>query len=197
MRSMVKREVEYFEDFGAHNTDQTIEVAKNVALNLSLKYAVVASATGSTGVKTAVAFRETDVKVVVVTEYAGMAEFKEENRLKLKEMKAEVITGTHSFLSPAESISKLHKGYCSENTIIKDVLRRFSQGMKVAPEILMMATDAGAIPPGQDVVSIAGTGSGADTAVVLRSCHSNDFFDKEKGMEFREIVAMPRKKKYW
>ena len=194
---MVKREVEYFEDFGAQNTGRTIEAAKNAALNLGLEYVVVASATGSTGVKTAEIFSGTGVKVVVVTEYAGMADFKEENRMRLEEINAKVVTGTHSFLSPAESISKLYSGYCSENTIIKDVLRRFSQGMKVAPEIVMMAADAGAIPPGQDVVSIAGTGSGADTAVIVKSCHSDDFFDKEKGMEFREIIAMPRKKKYW
>ena len=194
---MVKREVDYFEDFGDQNTGRTIEAAKNAALNLGLEYVVVASATGSTGVKTAETFSGTGVKVVVVTEYAGMADFKEENRMRLEEMNAKVVTSTHSFLSPAESISKLYSGYCSENTIIKDVLRRFSQGMKVAPEIVMMATDAGAIPPGQDVVSIAGTGSGADTAVIVKSCHSDDFFDKEKGMEFREIIAMPRKKKYW
>jgi len=194
---MVKREVNYFADFGAQNTEQTIEAAKDAALSLSLKYVVVASATGLTGVKVANTFKDTGVKVVVVTEYAGMAKFEEENRKKLKEMNAEVVTSTHSFLSPAESISKLHSGYCSENTIIKEVLRRFSQGMKVAPEIVMMATDIGVIPQGEDVVSIAGTGTGADTAVVVKSCHSDDFFDKEKGMEFREIIAMPRKKKFW
>jgi hypothetical protein len=194
---LVKKEVYYFKDFGSQNTEQTIEVAKKSALNLGLKYVVVASATGLTGVKTAKAFKGTDIKVVVVTEYAGMEEFKEENRRKLKEMNVKVITSVHSFLSPAESLSKLHSGYCSENTIIKDVLRRFSQGMKVAPEIVMMATDVGVIPPNEDVVSIAGTGDGADTAVIVRSCHSDEFFDKEKGMEFREILAMPKKKKFW
>ncbi len=162
-----------------------------------MKFVVVASASGVTGVKTAEAFRGTEISVVVVTEYAGMAEFKEENRKKLRELDAEVITSTHSFLTPAESISKLHSGHCSENTIIKDVLRRFSQGMKVAAEIVMMATDVGAIPPGEEVVSIAGTGNGADTAIVVRSCHSDDFFHKEKGIEFREVIAMPRKKKFW
>ena len=194
---MAKKEVYYFEDFGPQNTGQTIRAAKNAASNLGLKYLVVASATGSTGVKAAEALKDTGVKVVVVTEYAGMAEFTEANRKKLEKMNAKVITSTHSFLSPAESISKLHTGYCSENTIIKDVLRRFSQGMKVTPEIVMMATDAGAIPPGEDVVSVAGTGDGADTCVIVKSCHSDDFFDKEKGMEFREIIAMPRRKKFW
>lgn len=196
-KGMISRKVYYFEDFGKQNTEQTIEAAKEAALSLVLKYIVVASASGVTGVKTAEAFKGTCMKVVVVTEYAGMAEFKDENRRKLKELDAKVITSTHSFLTPAESISKLYSGYCSENTIIKNVLRRFSQGVKVAAEIVMMATDVGAIPPGKDVVSIAGTGSGADTAIIVKSCHSDDFFHKEKGIEFREIIAMPRKKKFW
>jgi len=194
---VVKREVHYFDSFGAQNTEQTIEAAKKAALSHGLKYVVVATASGSSGVRTAEAFKNTGMKVVVVTEYAGMAEFMEENRKKLTELEAVVITSTHAFLSPAESISKLHSGYCSENTTIKDVLRRFSQGMKVAAEIVMMATDAGAIPMGEDVISIAGTGSGADTAIVVKSCHSDDFFHKERGIEFKEIIAMPRKKKFW
>jgi len=194
---MVKREVFYFEDFGEQNTEQTLEAAKNAVLNLGLKHVVVATASGKTGVKAAEVFRDSGARVVVVTEYAGMAEFKASNRKRLEEMKAQIVTSVHSFLSPAESLSQLHPGCCSENTIIKDVLRRFSQGLKVAAEIVMMATDAGALPPGVDVVSVAGTGSGADTAIVVRSCHSNDFFHKEKGIEFREIVAMPRKKKFW
>jgi len=194
---MVKREVHYFEDFGEQNTEQTIKAAREAALSLSLKYVVVATASGATGIKAAEALRDLDINIVVVTEYAGMAEFKEKNGRKLRKLGADVITSTHSFLTPAESISKLHSGYCSENTLIKDVLRRFSQGTKVAAEIVMMATDAGVIPPGEDVVSVAGTGDGADTCVIIKSCHSDDFFDKEKGMEFREIVAMPRRKKFW
>jgi len=194
---MIKREVCYFEDYGEQNTEQTIEAAKKAALNLDVKYVVVATASGATGVKAAEAFKGAGMKVLVVTEYAGMAEFKDENRRKLEELGAVVITSTHSFLTPAESISKLHTGYCSENTIIKDVLRRFSQGVKVAAEIVMMAADAGAIPISEEVISLAGTGKGADTAIVLKSCHSDDFFHKERGMEFREIIAMPRKKKFW
>lgn len=196
-KEMVKREVQFFDSFGEQNTEQTVEAAKKAALDLGLKHVVVATASGATGVKTAEKFKNTGIKVVVVTEYAGMAQFQEENKKRLKELGVSVITSTHAFLTPAESIAKLHSGYCSENTIIKHVLRRFSQGMKVAAEILMMATDAGAIPAGEDVASIAGTGKGADTAAIVRSCHSDDFFSKEKGIEFREIIAMPRKKKFW
>ena len=61
---MVRREVLYFEEFGSQNTTETIEAAKKVALDLGLKYAVVASASGSTGVAVAEEFQNTDVKVV-------------------------------------------------------------------------------------------------------------------------------------
>jgi hypothetical protein len=69
--------------------------------------------------------------------------------------------------------------------------------MNVAADIVMMAADAGMIPLGIDVVSVGGTarsGGGADTAAIIKSCNTEYFFDKEKGLEFREIIAMPRKK---
>ena len=194
---MVRREVIYFDEFGSQNTAETIKAAKKAALDLGLKHVVVASGSGATGFKVAEEFKGSNIKVVVVTEYAGAVEFEEEHRKKLKELGAAIITSMHPFLSPAESISKLYEKHCSENTIIKEVLRRFSQGTKVAAEVVMMATDAGAIPDGEDVVAIAGTGDGADTAMVVKSCHAASFFDKEKGIEFREIIAIPRKKKFW
>jgi len=194
---MVKREVHYFEEPGSQNTNETIKAAKKAALDLGLKHVVVASGSGTTGVKVAEEFEDSGVKVVVVTEYSGLVEFSEKNRKKLEKLNATVVTSMHAFLSPADSISKIYANHCSENTIIKDVLRRFSQGTKVAAEVVMMATDAGASPAGEDVVAIAGTGEGADTAIVIKSCHADSFFDKEKGIEFRETVALPRKKKFW
>ncbi len=194
---MVKREVHYFEEYGSQNTIETVKAAKKAALDLGLKYVVVASGSGTTGVKVAEGFKGSGVKVVVVTEYAGAVEFSEENRKKLEKLNATVVTSMHAFLSPAESISKIYANHCSENTIIKNVLTKFSQGTKVATEIVMMATDAGAIPDGEEVVAMAGTGEGADTAIIIKSCHADSFFDKEKGMEFREIIALPRKKKFW
>lgn len=194
---MVSRQVQYFEESGSQNTTETIKAAKKAALNLGLKYVVVASGSGTTGLKVAQEFQDSGVKVVVVTEYAGLVEFAEKNRKKLEKLHATIVTSMHAFLSPAESLSKIYANHCSENTVIKDVLRRFSQGTKVAAEVVLMAADAGAIPVGEDVIAVAGTGEGADTAIVIKSCHADSFFDKEKGIEFREIVALPKKKKFW
>ena len=54
-------------------------------------------------------------------------------------------------------------------------LRTFGQGTKVCAEIAMMAADAGLVPITQDVVCIAGTGRGADTAWVIQPANSQAF----------------------
>jgi len=51
-----------------------------------------------------------------------------------------------------------------------------------------MASDAGLIPVDRDVIAIAGTSSGADTALVIRPANSSNFFD----LKIKEIIAKPR-----
>ena len=46
---------------------------------------------------------------------------------------------------------------------------------------------AGALS-GNDIVSIGGSGSGADAALILKPAHQNNFFD----MRIREVVCKPR-----
>jgi hypothetical protein len=72
-----------------------------------------------------------------------------------------------------------------------------SQGTNVCADIVMMSCDDGVVPEGVEVVAIAGMGTNADTVSVMRSAGSFNFFDKINGIEFRELVAMPRSKKFW
>jgi hypothetical protein len=72
--------------------------------------------------------------------------------------------------------------------IVAETLRLFGQGIKVAVEIAMEACDAGLIPEGEDVVSVAGTGRGADTVAVIRAHPSNRFLD----VRVRQIAAKPQ-----
>jgi hypothetical protein len=44
------------------------------------------------------------------------------------------------------------------------------------------------IPMGRDIIAIAGSGRGADTAVVLKPAHQSEMFD----LCVREIIAKPR-----
>jgi hypothetical protein len=60
--------------------------------------------------------------------------------------------------------------------------------MKVCAEIALMAADAGLVTVGEPCIAIAGTGQGADTAVVLTPANAQQFFD----LRIMEVLAKPR-----
>ena len=59
--------------------------------------------------------------------------------------------------------------------------------MKVCVEIVAMAGDANLVPV-EDVIAVAGTGRGADTAVVIGANSTNRLFD----IKVRAILAKPK-----
>jgi hypothetical protein len=61
--------------------------------------------------------------------------------------------------------------------------------MKVAVECALMAADAGLLDVSKEIISIAGTGEGADTAIVLKPAYTRRFRD----LEILEILAKPRR----
>jgi hypothetical protein len=61
------------------------------------------------------------------------------------------------------------------------------EGTKVCVEITLMAADAGSIPVDKDIVAIAGTGSGADTALKIQPANAARFFD----LKIKEVIAKP------
>jgi len=71
--------------------------------------------------------------------------------------------------------------------IIAYTLRTFGEGMKVCAEMALMAADAGLARVGEPAVAIAGTGRGADTAVLLMPANAQTFFD----LRFLEVLCMP------
>ena len=54
-------------------------------------------------------------------------------------------------------------------------------------EITLMAADAGLIPFDKDVVAIAGTGKGADTALRIKPANAARLFD----LKIREVITKP------
>jgi len=73
-------------------------------------------------------------------------------------------------------------------------------GLKTAVEVTLMATDYGAIPPFVEAMAVAGTlNKGADTAIVIKTTYSPHIFssNSNKRMQVLEILAMPRKKKWY
>ena len=106
-------------------------------------------------------------------------------RGELEAMGIHVLTSMHAL---GDDINEAMGGV-APNKVVRETLYRFCQGMKVAVECALMAADAGLLNLSQEVLSIAGTGEGADTAIVIRPAYTRKFHD----LEIREILAKPRR----
>jgi hypothetical protein len=150
----------------------------------------VASTSGATGVEAARVFQGLKVTLVVVTHNSGfqepgVQELDPKSKTEIEKLGGTVYTGTLVLRSLGRAI-KNSVGY-SDNEIVAQVLRMFGQGIKVCVEIVAMAADAGLIPP-TNVIAVAGTGRGADTACLISADSSHRFF----GIKVREILAKPK-----
>jgi len=186
----MERTIIYFEKPGAENTVRTLEAARRRVEELGLRHVIVASTTGFTAFKALKVFEplKDRVNLIVVT-HAGAREYSGEDLERLKASWAKVLTCPHTLgWGIGDAFRAKYQGGFTTERIVADALRRFSEGMKVVVEIALMATDAGLVPPGVEAVSIAGTGRGADTAVVLTTAYARDFFR----LKIHEVIAMPR-----
>jgi uncharacterized protein len=71
-------------------------------------------------------------------------------------------------------------------------------GLRTAVEIVFPAVQAGVVPIGERVISTAGTGWGADSAIVMRASRFEDAVgeDPAKRMKIEEILAMPKRTRW-
>jgi len=188
----MNKTVTYFEKPGPANTEACLELVKEHIMKYRYRHAVVATTTGRTGVLFAEQLRDMDVNLVVVTHSYG---FKEPNTIELTDdarsailsAGARLYTGTMITHSLETSLAKKFSGVYP-TLLVAQSLRRFGEGSKVCCEMVMMAADAGLIPEGEEILTIAGTGHGADTVTVIRSAASKRFLD----LKVLEIVAKPR-----
>jgi hypothetical protein len=184
-----EKETLYFSKPGAQNTDQLLEFVKEYVKKEGIKDIVVASTTGKTGAKASKTFK--GYNVVVVTHCFGFKEMgknelQEEYRKEILKNGAKIFTGVHA-LSSAERAIRKDFGTLQPLELIANVLRLMGEGTKVCVEITLMAADAGLIPVDKDIVAIAGTGSGADTALRIQPANAARFFD----LRIKEIIAKP------
>ncbi|MHA1593956.1 MAG: pyruvate kinase alpha/beta domain-containing protein [Candidatus Baldrarchaeia archaeon] len=188
----VEEKIIYFDSPGPQNTDATLRAALERAKERGIKYVVVASTTGETGVKAVDMFKDSGIKVVVVTHQYG---FLKPGEIALKKEFADEITKKGGTLVIGTDVFTMVPRAFRERggdpiDIVNATLRMFCQGMKVCVEIVLMAVAAGAIPSNTDVIAIAGTRRGADTAVMIKSTDISRMFSD---LKIREIIAMPRK----
>ena len=198
MRLGVSRSTFYFDVHGEVNTDKTVELARERAEQLGIGKIVVASETGLSALKVLDALPGHEV--IVVSSAAGttvegsvIGDLKigipDEGMLReLTDRGARVVRGTDPFWN------------LSAHTEIRDTPKlgmKFYEalcgGLHVCMTGVLEATDAGHLVEGEEVIALAGSFVGLDTAIVAAAANSVNFF---RAFEVLEIICKPRNPRY-
>lgn len=179
---LIKRIDFYFDRFGYENTLYVVEAVRDRVKELGLKWVIVASTSGATGLKFVESLR--GLADVIVVSYRSMDRSFVE---KIRELGGLIVENCDTPLSNPRFKQA------------RDTLYLMGQGFKVAVEVVLIATDLGLVKIGTDVVGVGGTERGADTAIVMRAAPSNSLLKGpgDRRPVIREIIAMPRVKMWW
>lgn len=179
----------YFAAEGKANTEKTLMIARERALELGINQIVLASSHGYTAKEAVRIFAGTGIEIIAVTISEGFKDLgwsmKPEERDELEQAGVRVLT---SQLSLGGGVEEAFGGSSSPQSIIANTLYCFSQGMKVAVEITLMAAEAGFVTNEREVIALAGSSEGADTAIVLVP----EYAKRIKDLRIREILCKPR-----
>lgn len=198
------REIYYFEKPGAQNTDIVVDVVTKHVERSGIRDLVVASTSGATALEFAKALKD-EARIVCVSDGPYRRELgfdwpcmDQHTKEELESLGVIVLHSTpymlHGSLYESEGADAT-----SPERVFRDTLCAFGQGMKVAVEVALCAVECGMLEPYKEVISVGGSGDGADTAVILRSTFKGTVFsrDRSKCLEIKEILAMPSEKKWW
>jgi hypothetical protein len=180
----MEERIVYFEKPGKENTDEVIALVRERAKAREIGRIVVASTRGGTAQAFSKACAGDDLRLTVVPWQYGFkgAEqpFPEELTAELREQGHQVHFGTMLFHT-----TDLYGTNAPQ--ALANILRTLGQGIKVCVEIIMMAADGGCAGIGERIIAVAGTASGADTAVVATAAPSN----KISSLRIHEIICKP------
>ena len=179
----MEEKIVYFEQPGGpENTEKTLKLALERAKARGIKKIVLASTKGDTARKAAALWTKSGIKMVVIPHQFGFSSmvFPPELVTELEKQGHAVHFGTMLFHTD--------RFYGVDTpTIMANLLRTFCQGMKVCVEILLMAADGGHVDIGEQVVVVAGSGRGADTAIVAIAASSTHLAD----LHITEVICKP------
>ncbi len=199
------KDVFYFNVCGQVNTEKTLKLAVQRAHQLDIKKLIVASETGLSALKAAEILRGSGINLIVVTSASGT---KIENTIigdlsigipdkaiwnRLEENGARIIRATDPLYNIGADLER--KSVPTLATLIRLCLGMISSGTAVCVTATLMATDNGVLSEGEEVVAVAGSWVGLDTALVVRVANSINLL-KAGAMQIREIICKPRNPAY-
>ncbi len=188
-----EQRIVYFDQRGPANTAKVLEISSQAWKDYCPARVVVASTNGDTAVRALDLFPPQDIVVVghhVGFREPGVSEFGADALRTLQEKGANVIFASHVLSGIGRSITKKFGG-ATPVEIMAHTLRILGEGFKVCCEMAIMGADAGVIPVDRESLFIAGSGRGADTAVIMKPTHANSWFD----MGVPKILCMPSSRK--
>jgi hypothetical protein len=200
-----RKDIFYFDVSGQINTEKTLKLAIQRAKELNIKKLVVASETGLSALKAADMLRDSGINLIVVTSSAGT---KIENTIignlrigvpdkkiwnQLEKNGAKIVRATDPLYNIGAALEQ--KGIPTLATLIRSCLKMISSGTSVCVTAALMATDNGVLKEGGEVVVVAGSWIGLDTALVVRATNSVNLL-KTGAMQIREIICKPRNPSY-
>lgn len=176
----MRMETTYFTTPGKLNTEQTLEIVKENIVKHGIKTVLVASTLGYTIEKAIEVFKELDVRFIVVG--GRRKQFPEH-------LYSRLVDDGHSVIFHSEQSIEYPD-------IVWEILRRFSEGMKVCVQMSLIASDLGILSEGEIVIAVAGTGredfptgGGADTAVIIEATESEKFFKLDLPQSETKIIG--------
>ncbi len=180
----MEEKIVYFEKKGEVNTPQVLDLVKERAKARGISKIVVASTKGATARAAVTVFKGSGIQLVVVP---WQFNFMEAAQPFPRELVAELEAQGHlvHFGTMLFHTEHLYGNKAPET--MANLLRIFGQGTKVCVEIVMMACDGGCIGMGEKVIVVAGSGSGADTALVATAAPST----KIAKLRVHEIICKP------
>lgn len=185
----MEQKIIYFEKSGKDNTIDVLEAAKKRALELDIKKVIIATTHGYTAIEASKVFKNTDIEIIAVglsysCSYEGW-DMKDEERKQLEDAGIKTFIGQHSL---SRGVAEAFENSISTAEIVASTLYLFSQGMKVAVEVSIMATESGFVNKNEEVIAVAGSSEGCDTAIVLTPSYAW----KVKELKIHEIICKPR-----
>ena len=195
----------YFNVCGQVDTEKALELAIQRARELNIKKLVVASETGLSALKAVDMLRGSEINLIVVTSAAGTKIEKSiigdlrigipDKRIwdQLEKNDTKIVRATDPLHNIGAALE--HKGVPTLATLVRLSLKMISSGTAVCVTATLMATDNGVLREGEEVVAVAGSWVGLDTALVVRAANSVNFL-KAGAMQIREIICKPRNPAY-
>ncbi len=194
----VSRETYYFHVHGEVNTRKTIELGRRRADELGVSTVVVASETGLTALEAMNTFG--GHRLIVVSSAAGtrvedtpigdlMIGLPDQGIYdELVSRGVLVVRGTDPFWNLSAHTQVIDTGKLGMM-----FFKTICSGLHVCMTAVMEATDGGHLVEGDEVISMAGSWVGLDTAIVAKASNSVNFF---KSFEVLEIICKPRRARY-